>query len=96
MRNLLVIILMFLLIASCNSDTKESNPTLSDEKVKAGKELIEELIKLSEGGIGDTVLLAKIERFGAVLALTSNELIVLKKRGLSDRVIKKLVTGFNK
>ena len=46
-----------------------------------------EVVSMSQAGLGDEVIINQIRTKGMAQTLTSNDLIVLKQQGVSDRVI---------
>lgn len=49
---------------------------------------VEEVVKLSKGGISEDIIITKIRRSGKAFDLSPEELLELKKSGVSDNIIK--------
>lgn len=52
---------------------------------------VEEVVKLSQAGVAEDVIVTKIKRAGRNFDLTTDEILELRKRGLSDTLIKFLM-----
>lgn len=92
MKHLIFILFLFVIVA-CSDDGKNgSQPKAYD--AEAANHLLNELVKMSDGKLGDPVLLATIKRFNCPVRLSTDQMIELKKKGLSDKVIEKLISGF--
>src|SRR5687767_12695599 len=48
---------------------------------------IQDVVKLSDSDVGDDVIISQIEASGEVFTLTVDDILALKKAGVSDRVI---------
>lgn len=54
---------------------------------------VQDVVKLAQAGISDDVILAQIKTAGASYNLTADQIIQLKNQGVSQPVIKSLLTG---
>jgi hypothetical protein len=90
----LLLTLSLSLLFACGQATTPVPTAISETENQSSLALTKELLKMSAGNLGDNVLIAKIKRYGKPIHLTSNQLITLKKQGLSDRVLKELVQAF--
>jgi len=54
---------------------------------------VQDVIKLSQAGISDEVILTQIKNTGATYNLTADQIIYLKNLGISQTVIKALMGG---
>jgi hypothetical protein len=52
---------------------------------------VEEVVKLSRGGFSDDVIITKIKKNGRAFDLSTDELLEIKKAGVSDSVVKYLL-----
>ncbi len=53
----------------------------------------EQVVKLAKGGISDDTILAKLDEDDPKFVLSSDDMLALKKDGVSDKVIHRLVAG---
>lgn len=92
-----ILILFFLTVACGDDDNGDGTTTkYSKELTKSDLKLLDDLVKLaqSQESFGDSVLIALVRKHNRKLPLSTEKLIELKKKGLSDHVITKLITGF--
>jgi hypothetical protein len=54
---------------------------------------VQDVLKLSQAGLGEDVILAQIKNTGATYNLNADQLIYLSKAGVSQNVIRALITG---
>ena len=54
---------------------------------------VQDVVKLSQAGISDEVILTQIRNNAAIYNLTADQIILLKNQGVSQPVIKALMTG---
>ena len=54
---------------------------------------VQDVVKLSQAGISDEVILTQIRNNAAIYNLTADQIILLKNQGVSQPVIKALLTG---
>src|SRR5688500_14593891 len=52
---------------------------------------LDEVIRLSRAGVGEELIVTKVKRGGKAFDLTTEEILELKKSGVSDNVIKTLM-----
>jgi hypothetical protein len=96
MRYLILLTLCFAL-PCCGSNT-EPHKTNRQIEVEANQDaqLMKDLYELMEGGVGDVLQMALINKHQRPIAMTTQQIIALKKKGFSERVIKQLITGYKK
>ncbi|MBI2899447.1 MAG: hypothetical protein HYY17_04640 [Planctomycetes bacterium] len=51
----------------------------------------EEVIKMVQDGVAEETILAKIDRDGTVLKLSADDIVEMKKAGVSDRILRRLM-----
>jgi len=54
---------------------------------------IQDVVKLKQAGLSDDVIVAQVKSSGATYNLTADQLIYLKNQGISETVIKALISG---
>jgi hypothetical protein len=52
---------------------------------------VEEVVKMSQNGLADDLIITKVKQNGKVFDLSAEELLDLKKAGVSDNVVKYLL-----
>ena len=56
---------------------------------------VQDVVKLAQAGMGEDVILAQVRSAGAAYNLSADQLIYLNKSGVSQNVIKALISGAN-
>lgn len=85
-RHCFVLLLLALLL------TAPALPAGAQQPPTPGRSLtVEEVVKLAQGGFADDLIITKIRKNGKAFDLSTDELIELKKAGVSDQVVKYLL-----
>jgi hypothetical protein len=66
-------------------------PVLGQPPTPEGRLTIEEVVKLTRAGFAEDIIITKIKKNGKAFDLSTDELLDLKKDGVSDNVIKYLL-----
>jgi len=61
------------------------------QKAPEGSLTIEEVLRLSKAPVADELIIARVKRNGKAFDLNTDEILVLKKSGVSETVIKYLL-----
>src|SRR6185437_15765476 len=56
---------------------------------------VQDVLKLSQAGLGEDVILSQVKTAGATYQLNADQIIYLSKAGVSQNVIKALISGNN-
>lgn len=72
------------LIGSANFAPAQSAPTLPPG--------VQDVVKMSQAGLGEDVIMAQVKNTGATYQLNADQIIYLSKSGVSQNIIKTLIT----
>lgn len=61
-------------------------------QVAAGSVTVNDVLSMAHGGVSEDLICNHVEYHGMVAPLTSNDLILLKQQGISDRIVKSMQT----
>ncbi len=87
MRSLLGLLVIAIHLACVPASASAQQP----DRFREGRLTIEDVVKLSQTGLSEDLILTKIKKNGKAFDLSTDELLELKKVGVSDNVIKFLL-----